>query len=66
MAGVTRRQGMLTPPWHLIPPLVFPGVHVNLIVTVDRSIFLIRTGFDSGLFRLFNLNTVILSTDVCL
>ena len=24
-AGVTGQQGMLTPPWHLIPPLVFRG-----------------------------------------
>jgi hypothetical protein len=30
-AGVTGRQEMLTPPRHLIPPLVFPGVRVSLI-----------------------------------
>ena len=27
-AGVTRQQGMLTPPRHLIPLLVYPGVLV--------------------------------------
>jgi hypothetical protein len=37
-AGVTGRQGMLTPPSHLIPFLVFPGVRVSLIFTVDCSI----------------------------
>jgi hypothetical protein len=31
MAGVTGRQGMLTSPWNLIPPLVFPWVRVSLI-----------------------------------
>jgi hypothetical protein len=39
-AGVTGRQVMLTPPRHLIPPLVFPGVHVNVIVTVGHSMYL--------------------------
>jgi hypothetical protein len=35
-AGVTGQQVlMLTLPWHLIPPLVFSGVHVSLIFTVD-------------------------------
>jgi hypothetical protein len=28
IAGVTGRQGMLTPPRHLIPPLVYPEVRV--------------------------------------
>ena len=28
-AGVTGLQGILTPPWHLIPPPVFPGVRVS-------------------------------------
>jgi hypothetical protein len=37
-AGVNGQQGMLTPPWHLIPPLVFPGVRVSLIFTVGFSI----------------------------
>ena len=27
-AGVTGQQGILTPPKHLIPPLVCPGVRV--------------------------------------
>ena len=27
-AGVTGQQGMLTPPGHLIPPLVCPGIRV--------------------------------------
>ena len=26
--GVTGQQGILIPPWHLVPPLVYPGVHV--------------------------------------
>jgi hypothetical protein len=58
---------MLTPPKHLIPPLVFPEVLVNLIVTVDYSIYLIwklissadfsvyltgHTDFDCGFFCL--------------
>jgi hypothetical protein len=52
-AGLTGQQGMLTPPWHLIPPLVFPGVRVSLIFNVDYSINLTRrTEFDNGLFRL--------------
>jgi hypothetical protein len=34
MADVTGQQGILTHPSHLIPPLVFPGVHVDLIFTV--------------------------------
>jgi hypothetical protein len=36
--GVTGQQGMLTPPWHLIPLLVFPGLHVSLMFIVDYSI----------------------------
>jgi hypothetical protein len=28
-AGVTGRQGMLTPSTHVIPPLVYPGVRVR-------------------------------------
>jgi hypothetical protein len=67
--GVTVRQGMLTPTRHLIPPLVFLGVLVSLIFTVDCSIYLNwtlilavnfsvyltrRTDFDSVLFRLPN------------
>jgi hypothetical protein len=35
---ITFQQGMLTPPWHLLPPLVFPGVRVSLIFTVDHFI----------------------------
>jgi hypothetical protein len=35
---LTGQQGMLTPPWHLIPPLVFPGVRVSLILIVGYSI----------------------------
>jgi hypothetical protein len=29
MAGATGRQGMLTPPWHLIPPLICSEVRVR-------------------------------------
>jgi hypothetical protein len=28
-AGVTRQQGMLTPPWHLITPLIYSEVRVR-------------------------------------
>jgi hypothetical protein len=72
--GVTSQQGMLIPPWPLVPSLVFPGVHVTcglfhylnwtLILTVDFSVNLIRrTDFNSGLFRLPNSNTLIMTTD---
>jgi hypothetical protein len=58
-AGVTGQQGM-----HLIPPLLFSGVRVSLILTADFSVYLTRsTDFDSGLFRLPNLDTLILTTD---
>jgi hypothetical protein len=36
-AGVTGQQRMLTPPRHLILPLVLPEVRVSLIFTVDYS-----------------------------
>jgi hypothetical protein len=66
MAGVTGQQRMLTPPRHLILPLVFPGVHVSLIFIVDYAMYLIwaliltadfsvylagLTDFDCGLFH---------------
>jgi hypothetical protein len=28
-AGVTGQQGMLTPPWHLVPPLIYSEVRVR-------------------------------------
>ena len=69
-AGATGRQGMLTPPWHLIPPLVFPGVCVTLfllwLIPLPElmSVHMIRhTDIDSGLFRLHNLDTLILTTE---
>jgi hypothetical protein len=40
-AGVTGRQGMLTHPRHLIPPLVFPKVLVSMIFIMHCSIYLI-------------------------
>jgi hypothetical protein len=40
MAGVTSQQGMLTPPSHLIPPLVYPKVRVCLFPK-----FIFPTGF---------------------
>jgi hypothetical protein len=43
MAGVTGRQGMLTPPRHLIPSLVHPEV---LVCPILKRIFL------AGLMRL--------------
>jgi hypothetical protein len=53
MADVTGRQEMLPPPRHLIPPLVFPGVRVSFIFTVDCSNLPdMDTDFDCGLFRL--------------
>jgi hypothetical protein len=42
-AGAAGRQGMLTPPRHLISPLVFPGVRVSLAIIVGYSIYLIYT-----------------------
>jgi hypothetical protein len=63
---------------HLIPPLLFLGVLVSLIFTVDSSIYpnltLILTAdsfvsltrltyFHSGLFRLPHMDTLILTTD---
>jgi hypothetical protein len=36
-AGVTGQQRMLTPPWHLILPLVLPEVRVSRIFTVNYS-----------------------------
>jgi hypothetical protein len=35
--GMTGHQGMLTSPRYLIPPQVFPGVFVSLLITVDCS-----------------------------
>jgi hypothetical protein len=78
-AGVTGQQRMLTPPRHLILPLVFTGVRVSLIFTVDYSTYLIRaliltadfsvylagfTDFDCGLFRSPNLDTLNLTIDI--
>jgi hypothetical protein len=72
---------MLNLPRHLIPPLVFPGVRVSLIFTVDYSIYLNwtliliadfsvyltgRTDIDCGLFHSRNLDTLILTTDFCI
>jgi hypothetical protein len=39
--GVTGQQGMLTPPGHLIPTLMFPGVCVRLILNAFRFNYLI-------------------------
>ena len=36
--GVTGQQGMLTPPRHLIPPLVYPGIHVVFHIGIVRLI----------------------------
>jgi hypothetical protein len=38
--GVTGRQGMFTPLWHLTPPLIYPEVHVYPIFK-----FVFPTGF---------------------
>jgi hypothetical protein len=46
MAGVTGQQGMLTPPWHLIPPLVFPGVRMDLILLWIIPLPELDTDFD--------------------
>jgi hypothetical protein len=40
MVGVTGRQGMLTPPRHLIPPPVFPGVRVSPFVYMTCNSYL--------------------------
>jgi hypothetical protein len=78
--GVTDQQEVVTPPRHLIPPLVFPEVCVSLIVTMSCCIYLIwaliltanfsvyltrRSVVDCRLFCLSNLDTLILPTDFC-
>jgi hypothetical protein len=75
MAGVTGQQRMLTPPRHLILPLVTPEVCVSLIISCTwyGHWFLLRivpfylTGiadFDCVLIRSPNLDTLILTTDI--
>jgi hypothetical protein len=68
MVGVTGRQGMLTPPRHLIPPLVFPGVRVRLICSVDCSIYLNWTLIWLQIFLFTWRNALLLTVDcsVCL
>jgi ABC-type sugar transport system permease subunit len=41
MVGVSGRQRMLTPPRHLLLHLVFPGIRVSLVFTVDYSMYMI-------------------------
>jgi hypothetical protein len=63
-AGVTGQQGMLTPPWHLIPPLVFPRVRVSLICfIVDYSITWTGHWFCLRIFPLTWLSVLILTAD---
>jgi hypothetical protein len=77
---VTGRQGMLTPPRKVIPPLVFPGVCVAMMFAVDCSISLnltlnltadfsvyptTCTDFDCRVFCVLDLDTLILTTDFC-
>jgi hypothetical protein len=50
-AGVTGQQGMLTPPWHLIPSLVFPAVCVSQMLPLIISLPEMDTDFDRGFFR---------------
>jgi hypothetical protein len=79
MACVTGQQRMLTPPLHLILPLVFPGVRVSLIFIVDYSTYPILalvltadlsvylaglTDYDCGLIRSPNPDTLNLTTDI--
>jgi hypothetical protein len=76
--SVTGQQRMLTPPRHLILPLV-PEVRVGLIFTLDYSMYLIwvliwtaefsvylagLTDFDCGFFRSPNIDTLNLTTDI--
>jgi hypothetical protein len=42
-ADATGRQGMFTPPWHLIPPLVFPGVRVSSMFWICISYGIYKT-----------------------
>jgi hypothetical protein len=76
--GLTGQQRMLTPPRHLILPLVFPGVCVSLmslnysmyliwalILTADFSVYLAGlTDFVCRLFGSLNLDTLNLTTDI--
>jgi hypothetical protein len=69
---------MLTPPRHLILPMVFPVVRVSLILnglfmyliwtlilTADFSVYLAGLiDFDCGLFHPPNLDTMNLTTDI--
>ena len=52
MLGVTGQQRMLTPPQHLILPLVIAEVHVNLICTGLLHVPDMGTDFHGGFFRL--------------
>jgi hypothetical protein len=76
---VTSQQMMIGPLQHLILPLVFPGVYVSLILTVDFSMYLIWAliltanfsvylagliDFNCGLFRSPYLYTLNLTTDI--
>jgi hypothetical protein len=61
MAGATGRQGVLTPPRHLIPPLVFPGVRVSLVFTVGYSIYLTGHWFWLRIFPFTWLGVLILT-----
>jgi hypothetical protein len=62
-AGLTDWKVMLTPPWHLIPPLVISGIHVSLICIVDCSIYLIWTLILTADFSFSWLDTLILTAD---
>jgi hypothetical protein len=66
MAGVTGQQEMFTPPWHLIPLLVFPGIHVSLIFTGIIPLSELDTDFDCRFFRLPDLGVLILTVDFVL
>jgi hypothetical protein len=70
---------MLTPPRQLISPLILPAVRESLIFNVECSIYLNwaliltsdfsiyltrRIDFDSGLFRLPNLDILIFAFEI--
>ena len=59
-AGATVRQGMLTPPWHLIPPLVYTEVRVRLF----SDLYFLWDLWDRLLFVIFVILLVYMIMDV--
>jgi hypothetical protein len=63
-AVVTGQQRMLTPPWHLMLPLVFPGVRVSLIFTVKYILPDLDSPMLTADFSVYWLDSPILTAEV--